>query len=241
MVLRSHERFVLVPALLGAALVAVWSAARIYSVIGSRLAIATFRAESETDKTGSASLTVVNSRAAVDFSLWSPKRITAYQNSLANKADAPLALLRIPKIRLEVPVFEGTDDLTLDRGVGRVPGTAKMGHEGNLAIAGHRDGFFRGLQDVVEGDRIELVLPYRRDWYTVHQIRIVTPDDVSALAQTAEPALTLITCYPFYFVGHAPKRYIVAAMLESSDRAELGYGRDSGSTGSTDIYKEKHQ
>jgi sortase A len=179
----------------------------------------------------------------VDFHLWSPGRITAYRASLTSKMDAPIALLRIPKIHLEVPVFDGTDDLALDRGVGRVLGTAKIGQAGNIGIAGHRDGFFRGLQDIAEGDRIELILPEHDDRYTVEQTEVVLPDDVSVLTQTANRTLTLITCYPFYFVGHAPKRYIVSAVLESSEGAALNGDREAnyGYERSTDKNKEKQK
>jgi len=81
-----------------------------------------------------------------DFSLWSEKRIAEYEESLAHKLDPPLALLRIAKIQLEVPVLEGTDDLTLNRGVGHIAGTAGPGEEGNIGIAGHRDGFFQSTE-----------------------------------------------------------------------------------------------
>jgi sortase A len=152
----------------------------------------------------------------VDFRLWSAKRISAYEDSVTRKTDAPLGILRIPKIKLEVSVFNDTDDLTLNRGVGRILSTAQAGASGNLGIAGHRDGFFRGLQYLAPGDVVELVRPRHSDRYTVSQIRIVTPEDVSVLDPTAVPTLTLVTCFPFYFVGHAPKRYIVTALLESS-------------------------
>ena len=233
----------MIPALLGVALIGLWSAARIYSVVASRAAIASFRANQASENRETVSDQVAKSTSPVDFHLWSPQRITAYRASLASKTDAPIALLRIPKIHLEVPVFDGTDDLALDRGVGRVLGTAKIGQVGNIGIAGHRDGFFRGLQDIAEGDRIELILPEHNDRYTVEQTQIVLPDDISVLTQTANRTLTLITCYPFYFVGHAPKRYIVSAVLESSERAawngdgEANYGYER----STDKYKEKQK
>src|SRR5262249_28485530 len=135
-----------------------------------------------------------SSGSMVDFRLWSAKRIDAYRDSLTKKTDAPLAVLRVPKIRLEVPVFNDTDDLTLNRGVGRILGTAQVGQSGNLGIAGHRDGFFRGLQGIVEGDIIQLDRPGQTDQYVVSQIQIVNPDDVSVLAPTPAPTLTLVTC-----------------------------------------------
>lgn len=148
-----------------------------------------------------------------DFSLWSPQRIRHYQQSLSAQLGPPVALLRIPKIRLEVPVLEGTDDLTMDRAVGFIAGTARPGEDGNIGISGHRDGFFRGLKDIREGDGIELVTATGTDTYTIDHIMLVTPADVSVLAPRPRPSITLVTCYPFYFVGSAPKRYIVQASM----------------------------
>jgi sortase A len=242
MVFRRYERVLLIPGVVGMALMGVWSAVRTDGVLSARRAVANFRTEQSAKPNGGPeSLSVATSASPVDFRLWSLKRISAYQDSLALKKDAPIAILRIPKIQLEVPVFNGTDDLTLNRGVGRVLGTADLGQPGNLGIAGHRDGFFRGLQDIAQRDLIELVLPERRDWYSVEEIRIVSPDDVSVLGQTTEQNLTLITCYPFYFVGHAPKRYVVRATLEHSERAALVRDGDGGSHGSTVKYKEKQK
>ena len=152
-----------------------------------------------------------------DFSLWSPQRIKHYQQSLAAQLGPPVALLRIPKIRLEVPVLEGTDELTMDRAVGLIVGTARPGEDGNIGISGHRDGFFRGLKDIREGDGIELVTATGTDTYTIDHIVIVKPADVSVLAPRPRPSITLVTCYPFYFVGSAPQRYIVQASMNPSD------------------------
>jgi sortase A len=152
-----------------------------------------------------------------DFSLWSPQRIKHYQLSLAAQLGPPVALLRIPKIRLEVAVLEGADDLTMDRAVGLIAGTARPGEEGNIGISGHRDGFFRGLKDIREGDGIELVTATGTDTYTIDHIVIVKPADVYVLAPRPRPSITLVTCYPFYFVGSAPQRYIVQASKNPSD------------------------
>jgi sortase A len=150
----------------------------------------------------------------VDFSLWSNGRIKDYLESLEDATDVPHAVLRIPKLHLEVPVYEGSDDRTLNRGLGRIIGTAKLGDTGNTGIAGHRDGFFRGLKDIGPGDTVELMLPHRTDHYSVTSITITNPDDVSVLEPTSTASLTLVTCYPFYFVGSAPRRYIVQASRE---------------------------
>ena len=149
---------------------------------------------------------------APDQSLWSPERVAARRTALLDPAPVPLAVLRIPKIRLEVPVLPGTDDRTLDRAVGHVEGTVPPGTDGNLAIAGHRDGFFRGLKDITPGDLIELDLPRERYIYRVERTWVVEPEDVSVLAPTSRRALTLVTCYPFYFIGSAPRRFIVRAV-----------------------------
>jgi sortase A len=154
---------------------------------------------------------------AVDFAHWSAKRITQYEESLATHFDPPLALLRISRFQLDAPVLEGTDDLTLNRGVGHIVGTALPGEEGNIGIAGHRDSFFRVLKDIKEGDTIELVTPRRTERYTVDHIVLVRPDDVSVLRPRPISSLTLVTCYPFYFIGSAPQRYIVQASIADSD------------------------
>jgi sortase A len=120
-----------------------------------------------------------------------------------------------------VPVLEGTDDLILNRGVGLIAGTARPGDEGNIGIAGHRDGFFRGLKDVGPGDRIELAEEGKTETFVIDNIVIVDPKDVSILARRERPSLTLVTCYPFYFIGSAPQRYIVQASLTSSDLRNL--------------------
>src|ERR1700686_3816793 len=93
---------------------------------------------------------------AIHFSLWAGKRITAYKKSLVTRVGTPLAVLSIPRLRLHVPVFEGTDELTLNRGAGRIVGTAQLGQRGNIGIAAHRDGFFRSLKDVRPGDQVEI-------------------------------------------------------------------------------------
>ena len=147
-----------------------------------------------------------------DQSLWSAIRVSAWHKAVGEPSAPPVAVLRIPKIRLEVPVLPGTDDRTLDRALGLIEDTAALGTDGNSGIAGHRDGFFRGLKDIAVGDTIELDTRERSDVYRVERTWIVGPDDVSVLDPTSTPALTLVTCYPFYFVGSAPERFIVRAV-----------------------------
>jgi len=146
-----------------------------------------------------------------DQTLWSEKRIHEYQQSLALVQDRPEAVLKIDTLDIEVPVYNGTDDLILNRGLGRIIGTARFDQPGNLGLAGHRDGFFRGLKDIEIGDEILLHTDQGTTQYRVDSIVIVEPTDVSVLAPTEKPTLTLVTCYPFYFVGSAPQRFIVKA------------------------------
>jgi sortase A len=178
----------------------------------SRVGVWAFRAHEE-QHAQVATANPAPSIAGVDFALWSAKRIEAYRDSLAMKFGTPLAVLSIPKIGLEVPVFDGTDDLTLNRGAGRIAGTSRPGEPGNMGVAAHRDGFFRKLKDVHVGDTIELAANRGNYRYTVENIEIVDPANVSVLRSQPQPSITLVTCYPFYFVGSAPQRYIVHASL----------------------------
>lgn len=155
---------------------------------------------------------------SVDVTLWSEARIRAWQSTRDLPGPSPLAVLRIPHIHLEVPVLEGTEEITLNRGTGHIEDTALPGADGNVGIAGHRDGFFRGLRDVAPGDAIELESLHATEIYRIERTWIVRPDDVSVLDPTTTPSLTLVTCYPFYFVGSAPERYIVRAVRSETRR-----------------------
>jgi sortase A len=150
--------------------------------------------------------------ATPDLSLWDTERVSAWRRASREPASPPLAVLRIAKIRLEVPVLPGTDDFTLNRAVGHIDGTALPGTDGNSGIAGHRDGFFRGLKDIGPDDAIELETLRGKEVYRVERISVVYPEDVSVLDATPRRSLTLVTCYPFYHVGPAPQRYIVRAV-----------------------------
>lgn len=147
-----------------------------------------------------------------DRSLWSAHRISRHAETLATtSAPRAIGLLSIPAVDIRVAVFDGIEESVLDLGAGRVPGTARVGQSGNIAVAGHRDGFFRRLKDIAIGDGISLAHDGGVDSYVVTSRTIVRPDDVSVIQPTDESVMTLITCYPFYFLGSAPERFIVRA------------------------------
>jgi len=126
----------------------------------------------------------------------------------------PLARLRIPVAGIDQIVFGGCDPATLTRGPGHVPGTALPGADGpprNCVITGHRDSHFRRLGWLKPGNLVELETPTGRTTYRIVEREIVKPDAVSVLAPTREPRLTLITCYPFTFIGAAPERLVLIA------------------------------
>jgi sortase A len=210
------ERWLLI---LGILLIGFYVGARIHGVMLSRAEVQRFKSQLLPQ---SAQLTGTGFEGTKpDVSLWSEKRIHDYQESLASHFSPAVAILRIPKIHLEVPVLVGTDDVTLNRAVGLIAGTAQPGETGNIGIAGHRDGFFRGLKDVGPGDTLELATQREISTYVIDQISIVAPSDVSVLAPRAHPSVSLVTCYPFYFVGSAPQRYIVQASVKAQDERTL--------------------
>jgi sortase A len=119
--------------------------------------------------------------------------------------------MEIPRLGLSAIVMEGTSTRTLRRALGHVAGTALPGQTGNVAISGHRDTFFRPLRNIEPNDEITLSTTRGEYRYRVLSTEIVEPSDVAVLDPGEGETLTLITCYPFYFVGPAPKRYIVRA------------------------------
>jgi sortase A len=134
---------------------------------------------------------------------------------------APFARLSIPRIGLDVIVVEGTRKEDLLKGPGHLVGSADPGAGDNCVIAAHRDLHFRGLDRLVPGDLIRLNSGGKNSEYRVETSRVVSPDDNSVLASSHEALLTLITCYPFRFVGPAPKRYVVRARLAGDSGATL--------------------
>jgi sortase A len=194
----------------GFGLLIAYGAARLESHLSSRAALKRFATIDPSSTSANHAGAEDIGLPGVDFSLWDEHRVRAHKKSFRKVSNTPLALLRISKIGLEVP-RDGTDGLTLNHAVGRISGTARPGAAGNIGIAGHRDGFFRGLKDVGIGDAVELRTPKGTDTYVVDEISIVNPSDVGVLTPRSVPSLTLVTCYPFYFIGNSPQRYIVHA------------------------------
>ena len=136
----------------------------------------------------------------------------------------------IPRLKLSAAVAEGDDDKTLGKAVGHLPDTPlPWQREGNVGLAAHRDGLFRRLEGIRIGDDVRIVTSRGDFHYRVVKTHIVAPDDVWVLAPTAAPTVTLITCYPFAFVGNAPQRFIVQAEL---------VGQNSGSVLKGTVVKE---
>jgi sortase A len=194
---------------LGLAVLAVWGAIRITGMLGARHELDRFTVQRAAHAHPARPMQAL---ATPDMTLWDLKRVTAWRATLAQQAPPPLAILRIPRLRIEVAVLPGTDEFVLDRGVGHIDDTALPGTDGNSGIAGHRDGFFRGLKDITTGDAVEIETLNGREMYHVERTWLVNPEDVSVLDPTPVRSLTLVTCYPFYFIGSAPQRFIVRAV-----------------------------
>ncbi len=204
---------------LGLLLVGWYLAARGSGQLASRAAIEDFRSvqavQIEGELLEGASDPGLALSNPVDTSLWSEKRLLDYQQTLLTDSPTPLAILHVPKVGIEVPVFVGTEEWAITRGAGWIDWTAPPGGPGNAGIASHRDGFFRPLKDVEVGDSLVLETPTGSIDYRIVSLQIVEPNDVSVLDPTEESTVTLVTCYPFYFVGSAPHRFIVTAVAES--------------------------
>jgi len=120
----------------------------------------------------------------------------------------------IPRLKLSAAVAEGDDNATLGKAVGHLPDTPlPWQRRGNVGLAAHRDGLFRALKNIRMDDEVRVITARGEYFYRVRNTRIVNPEDVWVLAPTPKPTVTLITCYPFSFVGHAPQRFIVQAEL----------------------------
>ena len=151
-----------------------------------------------------------------DKTLWSQGRIAQFEESQEEQAGAVMGLLEIPSLDLEVPLYDGASELHMNLGIARIDGTARPGEDGNLGIAGHRDGFFRVLKDIKFGDELLLTTMAGVQTYRVEELQIVDPSAIEVLNDRGKATITLVTCYPFYFVGHAPERFIVHATLQET-------------------------
>jgi len=132
----------------------------------------------------------------------------------APRANDVIGLLEIPRLGFSEVLAEGDGTDTLQIAIGHLPDTPFPWQPGNSAFAGHRDGRFRPLKEIKIGDRIRLLTSRGDLDYVLRQTMIVNPEDVWVLAPTAEPTLTLITCYPFSYVGKAPKRFVMKAVRD---------------------------
>jgi len=202
--------------IVGLALLAIYGSARVSSERARLEGIATLEEAREAliDEPFHASA----SPHTPDMSLWSASRIDAWRRASNTVRDRPQAVLSLASVDLRVPVFEGTNHRNLDKGAGRIEGTARIGELGNIGLAAHRDGYFRALKDVRIGDRVQLTTLREVQTYRIVATAVVDPTAVEVLAPTEKPMLTLVTCYPFYFVGSAPRRFIVHAELIQNGR-----------------------
>jgi sortase A len=155
-------------------------------------------------------------------SSWDPSRLHKFMKSSDPAPGSVIGRFEIPSLDLSVMLLQGDDDWTLNRAVGHIAGTGLPGQPGNMGIAGHRDGFFRCLKDIKQNSDITLTTLNGRFTYRVTGVNIVKPKDIKVLAATKNPTLTLVTCYPFTYVGDAPDRYIVSAeLIRAENPAEL--------------------
>jgi sortase A len=151
-----------------------------------------------------------------DTTLWNAQRVKDYQASLEQDLPPVLGVLEVPSVSLKVPVYQTNTELVMDRGAGVIDGMAYPHEPGNIGISGHRDGYFRVLKDVQVGDTIVLQTLEGSKRFRIDATHIVEIADTTLLRDTDEQSVTLVTCYPFYFVGHAPQRFIVKASLDTT-------------------------
>ena len=149
--------------------------------------------------------------ATLNAGVWRDGKIALTANHLAPKPSELLGRIEVPRLGIKVPLLEGTSWRTLRLGAGHIAGTAVPGGPGNTGIAGHRDTFFHRLQEIRKGDVVILQTTTGITRYEVDWIQIVSPQDSAILSVSNAPTLTLITCYPFRYIGAAPERYVVHA------------------------------
>ena len=149
-----------------------------------------------------------------------PEEVAPAPKAAPRRTYAPgstVGRIEIPRLGVSAVIRAGSDARTLRLAVGYIPGTGLPGERGNFGLAGHRDTFFRKLRDINPDDEIRIVTGDGVFSYHVQRTSIVMPQDVWVLDPTAYPALTLVTCYPFNYIGSAPKRFIVRAALQTTE------------------------
>ena len=152
-----------------------------------------------------------NRQSAIQRYSESPVSLPLFSDRTVPELDSLIGRIEIPRLRLSTMILEGAAERQLKLGAGHVSGTALPGETGNVVIAAHRDTFFGPLRKISKNDQIVLTTLSGSFQYIVESVQITDPDNTAALQPSAEPALTLVTCYPFTFVGSAPQRFIVRA------------------------------
>jgi sortase A len=152
-----------------------------------------------------------NGELSLDPTLQETPPRNAEKLNLARTTGTLVGRIEISSVGLTAMILEGTDERTLQKAVGHIPGTSLPGLTGNVGIAGHRDTFFRALRKVRKNDVITLTTLNGSYHYLVQFTEVVSPNKIDVLDDSDEPILTLLTCYPFYFLGAAPKRFVVRA------------------------------
>jgi len=205
----------------GTTLLALYFAALAHNFISSRMALSEFdRSTARRGNTNSPitrASTGARTFGASEVRLESDKRTPGGRGG--REKNGAIAVLQFARLGARIPVFEGTNTLALNSGAGWIAGTSRPGEAGNIGIAGHRDGAFNILKDISTGDSIELTTTTTVAKYTVEQIVVVSPNNTDVLRQRGTPSLTLVTCYPFNYIGPAPKRYILFASVRNQTDA----------------------
>lgn len=162
---------------------------------------------------------------APDQSDWSSKRTQKYAGLNREDLGEPQAVIRIPSLGVAAPVYPDSEFMALEAGAAWVTGSARPGTNGNVAIAGHRDSFFRPLENIPIGTPIRLRTANGEQTFNVTDVWIVDALDVSPLAPSDDTVLTLITCHPFRYQGYAPDRYVIRATLVEANFTTSRSGR----------------
>ncbi|HSX84471.1 MAG TPA: class D sortase [Cellvibrio sp.] len=208
---------------LGLALLGIALMAKIHEAEASDAGLRAFSSAAANDVADSNSSdahinSLLNAEALqhLDQSLWSKKRISQFTDIHNTDKETPLAVLRIDDLKILVPIYPGATDFNLNRGAGWIEETAPVDGRGNIGIAAHRDSFFRALKDAKRGQKMTLQTLQGTRYFTLANIQVINPSEISVLEPSSSSKLTLVTCYPFYHVGSAPQRYIVTATEDIS-------------------------